>query len=356
MTEDGAVALTRSSVLLGVAATLTLGAGLVHAAAAAAHEGHSQLVVLFALTAVAQVAVGTTIAVWPAKPALLIAVLVNLAVAGAWALSRLTGMSVLEDLREPQPIGVQDRTATIMAVGAAGAALLALTRPVLTVSRRLSPVWALALLPALVGMTAPHSHPEGPHHIEAGGSLAADPVFSGLDTSHAEEAELAAAKALILSTRESVFRAFPDEASVIGAGYRSIGDGRFPGTYEHFVNAEYLTDGREVDPARIESIVLENTGAGKRVVSAMYILEVGKTMSEVPRLAGDLTVWHDHQNLCWDDSGIRLAGLLVDGQCVPRGTFRPTPPMLHVWLQDHRCGPFAGIDGHGEACTGHHSD
>ena len=31
----------------------------------------------------------------------------------------------------------------------------------------------------------------------------------------------------------------------------------------------------------------------------------------------------------------------------PRGTLRPTPPMMHVWLTDHPCGPFSGVEGHG---------
>lgn len=90
----------------------------------------------------------------------------------------------------------------------------------------------------------------------------------------------------------------------------------------------------------------------KRVASAMYILEPGKTMGNVPEIAGSLTTWHDHQNLCWNDNG-RLAGLLVNGVCVPGGTFRPTPPMLHVWVDDPACGPFTGIEGHGGGDCSH---
>jgi hypothetical protein len=346
---------SRPSVLPGVAGALTAGAGLVHAAAAGAHEGDSQLVVLFGVTAVVQVVLGMAIAARPGRPALVAATLVNLAVAGTWATSRVTGLPLLDGLGEPQPVGVQDFTATLMEVVATSAALLAVRHHEALPARGISRLWALALVPALVGMTAPDSHPGSQHHEEAGRGLADHPIFSGADTSHAGEAELEAAKALIVATRDSVLRAFPDEASVVSGGYRSIGDGRFPGTYEHFVHTDYLSDGRELDPGRVESIVMENTGAGKRVASAMYILELGKTMADVPDIARGLTVWHDHQNLCWDDSGTRLAGVLVNGRCVPRGTFRPTPPMLHVWLQDHQCGPFAGIDGHGAACTVHHA-
>ena len=60
---------------------------------------------------------------------------------------------------------------------------------------------------------------------------------------------------------------------VVAAGYKSIGDGRLAGVFEHFVNSAFMTDGRGLDPHAIESIVLERQPDGtKTVVSAMYIL------------------------------------------------------------------------------------
>ena len=73
-------------------------------------------------------------------------------------------------------------------------------------------------------------------------------------------------------------------------------------------------------------------------------------MADVPDIAGPLTTWHDHQNLCWE--GLRVVGTTVNGVCA-RGVFIPTPPMLHVWMVDNPCGPFAGIDEHGGACVIH---
>ena len=69
-----------------------------------------------------------------------------------------------------------------------------------------------------------------------------------------------------------------------------------------------------------------------------------------------MTQWHDHQNLCWDASGVRLAGILVNGKCTPGGTFRATPPMLHVWVVPNECGPFAGLEGtaHTGSCLHSH--
>jgi hypothetical protein len=78
-------------------------------------------------------------------------------------------------------------------------------------------------------------------------------------------------------------------------------------------------------------------------------------MADVPDVAGPLTTWHDHQNLCWDESGVRLAGVVVNGTCTPGGVQRGTSPMLHVWITEHPCGPFAGIEGHGNGtCTHEH--
>ena len=217
-------------------------------------------------------------------------------------------------------------------------------------------VWAVGSASGLIGGAAsqPHSGTSatGQHHREHA-TPATDPMFRGADTSGATEGQLQAARDLIVRTRAAVAGALPDEAAVVAAGYRSIGDGTVPGSFEHFVNATYLADGRELDPHHIESMVLERTSTGKRVVSAMFILEMGKTLADAPDIAGKTTAWHDHQDLCWDAPTMRLAGRLVNGRCVPGGTFAPTPPMLHVWLGEHPCGPFAGIDGHGASCARH---
>jgi hypothetical protein len=135
-------------------------------------------------------------------------------------------------------------------------------------------------------------------------------------------------------------------ASIKAAGYQWIGDGGGGGGYQHYVNWSYYGDGIEMDPSRIESIVVKDNV----IVSGMYILNPGKTMASVPALAGELTTWHDHQNLCF--SGTTLVGLAVNGSCEPArggpgGVLTPTPPMLHVWLVPHPCGPFAGIETHG---------
>ena len=345
------------STALTVAGALTVGAGLAHAAAATDHAGQETAVALFVLAAVAQVVLGGAVLLRPSPRALLGAAAVDAAAAGAWMVSRTAGLPPIGGLGGREAVGAGDVATTVAELVAVVLAATAWRAPAAG-RRRLSPALLLAVVPALVGLAVPSSH----DHVEAAGGhghpaasrLAADPVFSGADTSHASNADLEAAKRLIESTRAAVAARFPDQAALLAAGYRSIGDGQVT-PFDHFIKPEYLTDGRELDPERVESVVLERTPAGWRVASAMYILEAGKTMADVPHLAGELTVWHDHQNLCWDRSGLRLAGLLVNGRCFPGGTLRPTPPMLHVWLADHPCGPFAGIEGHGGGCAHGHA-
>ena len=190
--------------------------------------------------------------------------------------------------------------------------------------------------------TDPHEHPTDP----ANPTDPHDPITS-IDDPRLTEEQWNAAVALIISTTSGM-RGFTTEEEVMAAGYESIGDGGEPGSYEHFINWSYLGDEFELDAAHIESIVMKmNADGTKRVVSGMYILTLGKTMEEVPPLAGELTTWHDHDNLCFE--GAEFVAVASDGVC-PLGVLVDTPPMLHVWVEANPCGPFAAIDEHGSDC------
>lgn len=380
----------RSFAWAKVAAATSAGAALVHAAAAGTHGDTQQLVRLFTLTAAAQGAVAITLLITRARWAAATTIVVNGAAVAAWAMSRTIGIRAVDALVEREPIGTQDLTAAVLATAAMLAGAMAL-RAAGSTRAATWPAWlpgaamVLAVVPAIVGVAAPHAHddhvddhghggtglaaaPVTPEHHDVGSAathdhdddsdaagLAADPKLTGADTSHASTEELTAALDLIDATRtgETVTTITTTEQAE-AAGYVWIGDGRRSGGFQHYIHPGYLADGTTLDPDAVESLVFENTDAGPLLVSAMYVLDVGATMDDVPEVAGDLTVWHDHQNLCWDESGQRLAGVLVAGRCRPGGELRPTPPMLHVWLSEHECGPFAGIEGHGSSCAHEH--
>jgi hypothetical protein len=301
----------------------------------------------------------------------------NAACVIAWVLSRTVGLT--GPLAGVEDVGIPDTIAAVLATIACFGAIAVLLMGSRASSRLDVPVLVVTTVAVLAlvvpAMAAPHTHGDHDHeHADVATASHGhdDTVAAGSTHSHTDasaiddtapiisladarltEAQRARAISLLVSTRAAMQARFPDRASVEAAGYIWIGDGRRAGGYEHFVQQDYLTDGLELDPEHIESIVLQRQADGsERVVTAMYILERGKTMADVPEIAGSLTTWHDHQNLCWDGNG-KLAGIVVNGVCRPGGTFRATAPMMHVWLADPPCGPFAGVEGHGAGDCAH---
>jgi hypothetical protein len=362
----------RASFRVLLAAACSAGAGLVHAAAAGTHAGDPTLVRLFAATALVQTVLAAAVLVSRSRSVVVALVGANAVALVAWVLSRATGIPMIQALAEPESVGTQDLAAAALAAGAVAAGLLALVTsraPAASgVPRWLSAMALVAVaVPAFAGLASAHEH-RGEGHADDGGHshgatgsastseaspFASDPLLAGADTSHATEAQLTAAVDLVETTRAGTSVQLTTTAAAEAAGYVWIGDGRRVGGFQHYVSRDLLDDGKILDPDAVESLVFQNTEAGPVLVSAMYLLEPGSTMDDVPDVAGDLTVWHDHQNLCWDPSGQRLAGVVVNGTCRPGGVQRGTTPMLHVWLTDHECGPFSGIEGHGDGCASH---
>jgi hypothetical protein len=189
----------------------------------------------------------------------------------------------------------------------------------------------VAVAAVAVGLAPSHSHSAGGHD-HAGAELTAE--------------QRARAEALIAGTATAL-RDYTDVAAAEAAGYRWIGDGAEPGGYRHYVHGGRLTDPVVLDPAQVESLVYRTRpDGGAELVSAMYILPPGRGMTDVPDVAGELTAWHDHTNLCWRRDRT-LAGTVGGSGCPSGSRALPTPPMLHVWVVPHVDGPFAGIEGHG---------
>jgi len=363
----------RPTTWLYVSACASAGAGLVHAAAAGSHNDDTAIAWLFAVTAVLQIGWAAVVLVRPWTAIVAAGGALNAACVVAWVLSRTVGL--VGPLAGVEAVGTPDAIAALLATIACVTALAALFLGSRAVAHLDAPVLVVSVVAVLAlvvpAMAAPHTHADHDHDhaavaVAAPGESAAHththadavtvddtgPIVSLADA-RLTEAQRSRALSLLVSTRAALLARFPDRVSVEAAGYTWIGDGRRAGGYEHFVQQDYMTDGHEVDPEHIESIVLQRQADGReQVVTAMYILERGKTMADVPDIAGELTTWHDHQNLCWDANG-NLAGIVVGGVCRPGGTFRATAPMMHVWVTDPPCGPFSGVEGHGAADCSH---
>ncbi|MEX1009644.1 MAG: hypothetical protein WD271_17635 [Acidimicrobiia bacterium] len=348
------------STLLATAAAASAGAGLVHAAAAGNHADDPMLAWTFALCAVAQLAWAGFVVFRPNRPVVIAGVLLNAGCVAVWLLTHTVGLG--GPFGTVEHVGFQDA----LAAGLAGIAVIGGTVSLVgerRVVRHLDiPAIAVAcflvLVLAVPAMAAGHTHsdataaPAHTHSHPAATAETATGTIVSLNDPRLTSLQRERAKTLLDETRLAM-AFFANEQAVVAAGYKSIGDGRRIGSFEHFVNSSYITDGRELDAHAIESIVLQHLADGsKRVVSAMYILNRGRTLAGAPDIAGTLTPWHDHQNLCWDDAG-HVVGILVNGVCRPGGTFRGTSPMIHVWIENTPCGPFAGIEGHGGAGCDH---
>jgi hypothetical protein len=127
--------------------------------------------------------------------------------------------------------------------------------------------------------------------------------------------------------------------------YRSLANARADGylAYNpigqplvHYVKPEYMQDGRVLDPQHIESLVYANTLRGPVLVAAMYSLE--DPNAAPPDVAGALTPWHRHDDLCFTPSG-QVVGAAPG--CPAGSATYFTPWMLHVWLVPNRYGRFA---------------
>ena len=94
------------------------------------------------------------------------------------------------------------------------------------------------------------------------------------------------------------------------------------------------------------SLVFDTTVSPKRLAAAMFMMNPGDSLADVPDVGGALTQWHIHDNLCF--AGSRVAGLTDDsGNCRDGLTKGVETPMMHVWIQKHPCGPFAALEGIG---------
>lgn len=349
-------------------------AAVVHFAMAPLHAGESTaMAVGFATVAWVQLGLAAALLLRPARAIWNATALVHLAAIAAWAISRTTGFPVGGHAGEIEAAGLVDvitvgleALVVLLAVAAIGGRLVATRVRVETFALPavlvvLATTGLLAVAPPTHGSgTARTTHGADHAHGHDGGEPDApltSIVLANTDLTGATKTDVETAERLVVEMEASLAR-FPNVRAVEAAGYRSIGDGR--SGFEHFVHNWYLHDGIDLDATRVESIVARVEPNGERtIVSGMFILGPDATMADVPDVAGPLTVWHDHQNLCWSPDGTRLAGTLVDGVCTPGGTFRPTPPMLHVWVAENPCGRFAGIENggvsnHGTSCAAAH--
>ena len=351
---------------VGVAGVASLGAGAIHAAAIGVHAEHRPAAIAFMALATLQLAWGGLALVRSGRLVALLGMLVNLVALGGWALAKTVGIGVIDGLDAAEPIQTADALAAglaLVAVLVAAVAVLRASTPAPALRGPMTIASVVVTSVAMIGMVTggTHLHASGE---EADGHGHADGVAAGAD--HAAAASVApvpydptkpidlggvegvtpeqqaAAENLVAVTLLRLPQ-WADPAHAEANGFRSIGDG-FTGT-EHLVNQAFMSDDVILDPDRPESLVYDTRNGGRRLVAAMYMVQRGLPLEQVPDIGGKLMQWHTHENLCYNAEG-KVRGITdAAGNC-PAGLVKPVPtPMIHVWIESHQCGPFAALEG-----------
>ncbi len=377
----------------------SLGAGAIHAAAVGVHSEHRPAALAFTGLAAAQLAWGAVALTRGGRALVAVGIAVQAAAVGGWLLAKTAGIGFIAGLDAAESVQLADGIAVALAATALAFGIVRLVDsavPRVGSATRGVPggAWArgafgtAVVLVSLTAMVAAGSHAHtGAEHGAAHDDGTADEVAAGAAHDHGADAtgdhsdmegmegmedmaapvvaptpydpempidlggvegvtpqQQAAAENLVAITLARLPQ-FADPQAAEAAGYFSIGDG-VTGR-EHLIKWDLLSDGRILDPDYPESLVYDTSGGGRRLVSAMFMLEPGASLDDVPELGGALTQWHIHDNLCFTPGdNPRVAGLTQgDGSC-PAPLQKLTPvPMIHVWIEPHECGPFSALEG-----------
>lgn len=352
---------------LAIGGAGSLGAGAIHAAAIGVHSEHRQAVIAFTIVAAIQLGWGALAFARPGRIVVALGVIANAVFLGGWALAKTNGISFVDGLEASEPIQFADAMAASLAVVALLAGLLYLLpwgERLLKGGPLLTGVSAIVIASlAVPGMVSEgsHSHAGGGDEAAAGshahggtdgapnGEASAiapkvyDPTLP-IDLSGVEGVTLQqqAAAENLLAVTISELPQFADPAVAERMGFVSIGDG-FLG-HEHYLNRVNMNDDKLLDPDYPESLVYDTSVTPKKLVAAMFMMNPGDTLADVPELGGKLTQWHVHDNLCF--AGPRVVGLTdAEGKCAPGLAKGAETPMIHVWIEPHPCGPFAALEG-----------
>ena len=340
--------------LLVVAAAGSISAGVIHAAAIAAHSEHRFAVWTFLAVAVVQLSWGVYAVAHPSRRIAALGVVVGVAAFAGWVIAKSTGLPGIDGLDRAEPMQFADVLCAALAAGSALFATAAMCLRRLRYSRSVAGVaGVLVLAMAGPGSVAAVNHRHEHDHGAKAGQIAAavpphpfDPSLP-IDLSGVPGVtpqEQARAQNLLGATVMRLPQ-WSDPAYDEAHGFRSIHDGA--SGVEHYVNPTFIADDTILDPDKPESLVFDTTVTPKKLVAAMYMMTPGSSLADVPDIGGSLTQWHIHNNLCFTASG-RVAALTgVDGNCPSALIKGPATPMIHVWIVPHRCGPFAALEGVG---------
>lgn len=378
-----------------------LSAALIHSAAVGPHSGQGVMPVLFAVAAIVGFGSGVAFLLSPGRLLLVAVAGCHLGMVATWAASRTTGVGFVDGLADPEAVGFPDTAAAAFATVVVGCISWMLLRPrALRVPRRVAVAGYATIVTAALMIAGPALHAAAtdvhPHRGEAEEVVTAEPhehdaaapTGAATDTapgpatdtashdtashdaaSHDEpkpydptapidlsgtpgvtEVQQKQAELLLAETLAALPK-YADQAVAYADGYRSIGDSVTG--YEHYLKWSAINDDVILDPEHPESLVYATGSVPPKLVAAMYVLPSTYTLDNVPNIGGSLIQWHIHDDLCFTKGEAPVvAGVTsVGGTCSgDLQKFQPSP-MIHVWIVENPCGPFAALEGIGAGQT-----
>ncbi len=188
-----------------------------------------------------------------------------------------------------------------------------------------------------------HTHDEAVAHDDSTVNKA-NSKLPGVVHDHGEATaittlELEAGARLVSDTIAGTKR-FEDLKVAQSEGYFLLAGGRQG--LAHYHNQAYHTDGKILDPQKPEELIyLRKSDGTAQLVGVMFLMPSANQAG--PRVAGPLTAWHAHDNLCFSASLGRISGFAdANGKCAAGSVFMgKTPEMMHIWVLDNPNGVFS---------------
>ena len=347
------------------AGSCSIAAGVVHVTASQMHAEHVELSRLMLAEGTAQVLFGAALLV-SGRVAVRSAVAAVSGIAlAAWLTTRIVGISWVPGLAVAEAPQAADTVAALLAAAAVLALVASAARNAgpsgdrqPAIARSFATVGVVALVPMVgiygVSAAGTHEHDHAAASDEHDHAAATPTHGSGASATMDESWKLGASESATADTQGLIA-----ETQAAVQSFTSIADAESKGFVringDHLLNRDRALDDKILDPNAIESLVVGIRENGEEFISGgMYLMGLNKTMRDVPRFGGPLTVWHSHGGFCFLPSGVITAGTEAGGTCAEGSVWLDDPPMLHIYTEAQvddgatrtakKCGTFVFMD------------
>ena len=253
-----------------------------------------------------------------------------------WVASRTAGLPLVASLAEPETVGVQDLMAALLEAGSGGGGG---SRPPPRRPGPPRPPHAAVdpgpqpdhgrddRRPRPRRGDGDHAHgvAAGAHGVHVG--LAADPLFAGADTATATRGGAAGGGESRPADPGGGAEPVPDQEAVVSPPVtRRSGTGSRCRRSSASSTPPTSTTGAGSTRSESSRSWWRALPPGSGWCRPCTSSSRATRCDDVPGQTGSLTTWHEHDNICWDGSGIRIAGFVRRRWPMPPGGHVPGHP------------------------------